>query len=104
MTQALPKRPFLLRAMYQWITECGNTPHVIVDAGYEGAEVPRGYVKDGKIVLNLSEGATQHLRVIQGRGHTARLCLFFGISQEFAKLGRSERVPRPGYAGESPFH
>ena len=63
MTQALPKRPFLLRAMHQWITECGNTPHVIVDAGYEGAEVPRAYVKDGKIVLNLSEGATQRLRL-----------------------------------------
>ncbi|HYL02337.1 MAG TPA: ClpXP protease specificity-enhancing factor [Steroidobacteraceae bacterium] len=63
MTQALPKRPFLLRAMHQWITECGNTPHVIVDAGYEGAEVPRAYVKDGRIVLNLSEGATQDLRL-----------------------------------------
>jgi stringent starvation protein B len=63
MTRLLPKRPFLLRAMHQWITECGNTPHVIVDAAHEGAEVPRGYVKDGKIVLNLSEGATQRLRL-----------------------------------------
>jgi len=63
MTRALPKRPFLLRAMYEWIAECGNTPHVIVDAGHEGAEVPRAYVKDGKIVLNLSEGATQRLRL-----------------------------------------
>ena len=63
MTQALPKRPYLLRAMHQWITESGNTPHVIVDAGHEGAEVPRAYVKDGKIVLNLSEGATQRLRL-----------------------------------------
>src|SRR5215467_1332718 len=63
MTQTLPKRPFLLRAMHQWITECGHTPHVIVDARYEGAEVPRAYVKDGKIVLNLSEGATQDLRL-----------------------------------------
>jgi len=43
--------------------ECGNTPHVIVDAGRQGAEVPRAYVKDGKIVLNLSEGATQRLRL-----------------------------------------
>jgi stringent starvation protein B len=57
------KRPYLLRAMHQWITECGHTPHVIVDAGREGAEVPRAYVKDGKIVLNLSEGATQRLRL-----------------------------------------
>ena len=63
MTRALPKRPYLLRAMHQWITESGNTPHVIVDAGHEGAEVPRAYVKDGKIVLNLSEGATQRLRL-----------------------------------------
>ena len=63
MTQTLPKRPYLLRAMHQWITESGNTPHVIVDAGREGAEVPRAYVKDGKIVLNLSEGATQRLRI-----------------------------------------
>ena len=63
MKRTLPKRPFLLRAMHQWIAECGHTPHVIVDAGREGAEVPRAYVKDGKIVLNLSEGATQRLRL-----------------------------------------
>jgi stringent starvation protein B len=63
MSQLLPKRPYLLRAMHQWITDCGNTPHVIVDAGRDGAEVPRAYVKDGKIVLNLSEGATQRLRL-----------------------------------------
>ena len=63
MSKALPKRPYLLRAMHQWIAECGHTPHVIVDAAREGAEVPRAYIKDGKIVLNLSEGATQHLRI-----------------------------------------
>jgi stringent starvation protein B len=63
MSKALPKRPFLLRAMHQWIAECGHTPHVIVDAGREGTEVPRAYVKEGKIVLNLSEGATQRLRI-----------------------------------------
>jgi stringent starvation protein B len=63
MPTMLPKRPYLLRAMHQWIVECGNTPHVIVDAAHERAEVPRAYVKDGKIVLNLSEGATQRLRL-----------------------------------------
>ena len=77
MTQALPKRPFLLRAMHQWIAECGNTPHVIVDAGYEGAEVPRAYVKDGKIVLNLSEGATQRLRL--GNEHVEFDARFAGV-------------------------
>ncbi len=63
MPTVIPKRPYLLRAMHQWITDCGNTPHVIVDAAHEGTEVPRAYVKDGKIVLNLSEGATQRLRL-----------------------------------------
>ena len=63
MSKALPKRPYLLRAMHQWIAECGHTPHVIVDAAREGTEVPRAYVKEGKIVLNLSEGATQRLRL-----------------------------------------
>ncbi len=63
MARPLPKRPYLLRAMHQWIAECGHTPHVIVDAAREGTELPRAYVKDGKIVLNLSEGATQRLRL-----------------------------------------
>src|SRR5580700_680172 len=63
MKKVPPKRPFLLRAMHQWISECGHTPHVIVDAARDGAEVPRAYVKEGKIVLNLSEGATQRLRL-----------------------------------------
>ncbi len=63
MPTMLPKRPYLLRAMHQWIVECGHTPHVIVDAARDGAEVPHAYVKDGKIVLNLSEGATQRLRL-----------------------------------------
>jgi len=63
MARPLPKRPYLLLAMHQWIAECGHTPHVIVDAGREGADVPRAYVKDGKIVLNLSQGATQRLRL-----------------------------------------
>jgi stringent starvation protein B len=57
----LPKRPYLLRAMHAWMSDSDHTPHVIVDAEHAGVEVPRAYVKDGKIVLNLSTGATQNL-------------------------------------------
>ncbi|HEY4210513.1 MAG TPA: ClpXP protease specificity-enhancing factor [Steroidobacteraceae bacterium] len=57
------KRPYLLRAMHEWMTDCGHTPHVIVDAERAGSEVPRAYVKDGKIVLNLSNSATQRLKL-----------------------------------------
>ncbi len=60
---APPKRPYLLRAMHQWISDCGNTPHVIVDAERAGSEIPKAYIKEGKIVLNLSPSATQRLKL-----------------------------------------
>ena len=63
MSKALPKRPYLLRAMHEWISDCGNTPHVIIDAEAEGIEVPRAHIKDGKIVLNLSMSATNRLNM-----------------------------------------
>lgn len=57
------KRPYLLRAMHQWMMDSGHTPHVIVDAERAGVEVPRSYIKDGKIVLNVSLNATQKLQL-----------------------------------------
>ena len=45
------KRPYLIRAMHGWMMDNGETPHVIVDAEKAGVEVPRAYVKDGKVVL-----------------------------------------------------
>jgi stringent starvation protein B len=59
----LSRRPYLLRAMHEWIIDSGHTPHVIVDARRTGVEVPAAYVKDGKIVLNLSATATQRLQL-----------------------------------------
>ena len=59
----LSRRPYLLRAMHEWIIDSGHTPHVIVDAMRTGVEVPAAYVKDGKIVLNLSTTATQRLQL-----------------------------------------
>lgn len=49
--------------MHQWMTDSGHTPHVIVDAERAGVEVPQAYVKDGKIVLNLSYSAAQRLNL-----------------------------------------
>lgn len=47
--------------MHQWMSDSGHTPHLIVDAERPGVEVPRAYVKEGKIVLNVSMNATQRL-------------------------------------------
>jgi stringent starvation protein B len=56
-----PVRPYLLRAMYQWIVDNGYTPYILVNAQDEAAEVPTAYVKDGKIVLNIAPMAVQEL-------------------------------------------
>ena len=61
MTSVPPKRPYLLRAMHEWVSDSQHTPHVIIDADRPGVVVPRPFVKDGKIVLNLSLTATQNL-------------------------------------------
>ncbi|MGD0492153.1 MAG: ClpXP protease specificity-enhancing factor [Steroidobacteraceae bacterium] len=58
-----PRRPYLLRALHEWISDSGETPHIVVDAAAEGVVVPRQYVKDGKIVLNVSLSATQALKL-----------------------------------------
>ena len=57
----LSHRPYLLRAMVEWMVDSGHTPHAIVDANQEGVEVPRAFVNDGRIVLNISASATQGL-------------------------------------------
>jgi stringent starvation protein B len=59
----IPQRPYLLRAMHAWITDNGQTPHVVVDAAVPGVEVPAQYVRDGKIVLNISPTAVSSLDI-----------------------------------------
>ncbi len=65
MAQPLPpsssRRPYLLRAMHEWMTDNNQTPHIVVDAGIQGVEVPRQFVQDGKIILNVSYNATNVL-------------------------------------------
>jgi len=53
------RRPYLLRAMHEWISDSQCTPHVVVDAGVKASRWSRAsYVQDGKIVLNVSWTAT----------------------------------------------
>ncbi|WGZ93038.1 MAG: ClpXP protease specificity-enhancing factor [Candidatus Thiothrix putei] len=58
---ATPKRPYLLRAFYEWIVDNGMTPHIMVDARSPKVKVPRQFVKDGNIVLNISMTAANNL-------------------------------------------
>jgi stringent starvation protein B len=56
-------RPYLIRALYDWIIENGMTPHLLVDAEHPSAVVPRGFVDDGRIVLNVAPQAVQGLQL-----------------------------------------
>lgn len=58
-----PRRPYLLRALYEWLIDNELTPHLVVDAEFPGTQIPREYVQDGQIVLNIAPGAVQSLRM-----------------------------------------
>lgn len=54
-------KPYLVRALYEWILDNGLTPHLLVDAQYPGTQVPVEFVQDGQIVLNLAPSAVRNL-------------------------------------------
>ncbi len=56
-------RPYLIRALYEWIAENDCTPHLLVNAEYPGIKVPPGYANDGQVVLNVSASAVRHLQL-----------------------------------------
>jgi stringent starvation protein B len=54
-------RPYIIRALYEWILDNECTPYVLVNAMADGVEVPQQYVKNGQIVLNVSPIAVMDL-------------------------------------------
>ena len=76
-------RPYLIRALYEWCTDNGFTPYVAVKVD-DAVQVPREYVKDGEIVLNISFDATSSLKL----GNE-----FIEFSARFAGTAREIMVP-----------
>jgi stringent starvation protein B len=70
--------------MLDWIVDCGYTPHLIVDATSDVVRVPRQFVKEGRIVLNISASATQAFQI----GAAA-----VEFSARFGGISHSIRVP-----------
>lgn len=62
-TPSKSKRPYLIRAMHEWMGDNGNTPHIVIDASVDGVCVPEEHVKDGKIILNISQSAAHNLKL-----------------------------------------
>lgn len=58
-----PSRPYLVRALNDWILDNGMTPYIVVDVDVQGVSVPEDYVTNGQIILNISPSAVSELLV-----------------------------------------
>lgn len=72
-------RPYLLRAMYEWIADNGMTPYILVDAAAPGVNVPKSAIKDGRVVLNIAARAVAQLEL--GKDRVRFMARFSGVSQ-----------------------
>lgn len=112
MTENAPRmtshRPYLLRALVEWIADNSMTPHLLVDATHAGVQVPAGAVKEGKVVLNIAERAVVQLHI---DNHSVSFTARFGgvsfpvmvpISAVLAiyarETGQGMALPDDGYA------
>ena len=49
--------------MHEWMVDNGHTPHIVIDVSIDGVTVPTEHVKDGKIILNISDPAAHNLKM-----------------------------------------
>ena len=56
-------RPYLLRGLHEWIVDNHLTPYIVVNANGEGVKVPRQFVENGKIILNVSPFAVNNFSI-----------------------------------------
>ncbi|EGW54927.1 ClpXP protease specificity-enhancing factor [Candidatus Endoriftia persephonae] len=56
-------RPYLIRALYEWLVDNALTPYLLVDADHEAVEVPQQFVSEGRIVLNIAPDAVVGLEL-----------------------------------------
>ena len=73
-------KPYLIRALYEWILDNGATPHILVDATGEQLIIPPGIASDGKVVLNLSPQAVENLDM--ANDHVSFSARFNGVAED----------------------
>ena len=62
MSELIPTKPYMVRAIHEWCVDNGLTPHLLVAVNSQ-CRVPMAFVKDGEIVLNLNYSATKDLHM-----------------------------------------
>lgn len=80
MPEMSSQRPYLLRAMHEWISDNGMTPYLLVNANFKGVHVPPHTIKDGQVVLNIAERAVHMLSL--GNEYITFNARFGGVSHE----------------------
>jgi stringent starvation protein B len=73
-------RPYLIRALYDWLVDNGQTPYLLVNAEHSGTVVPRQFVEDGRIILNIDPTAVSQLQL--GNEWISFSARFSGVSED----------------------
>ena len=60
-------KPYLIRAMYEWISDNKLTPYIVIDTTQEGVHVPENFISEGQITLNISNEACQGFHITNDR-------------------------------------
>lgn len=73
-------KPYLLRALYQWILDNDTTPYILVDTSSDQVLIPAGIASDGKVVLNLAPQAIEKLEM--SNDHLSFSARFNGVAED----------------------
>jgi stringent starvation protein B len=73
-------KPYLVRALYEWILDNDTTPYILVDTSNDQVLIPEGIASDGKVVLNLSPAAIQNLEMTNE--HISFSARFNGVAED----------------------
>jgi stringent starvation protein B len=79
-------KPYLIRAIYEWISDNNLTPYIAVDASIPGTVVPEEYIEDERIVLDISSASTKDLVVSNNA---------LEFKAKFSGVSRSLYIPIP---------
>ena len=111
-TPMTSNRPYLLRAIYDWISDNNLTPYILVDAAFAGVRVPPQVIKNGQVVLNLATRAVANLDL--GNEWINFQARFSGVSQVIQipvqavlalyaqENGQGMMFPADGEGGDTP--
>lgn len=106
-----PRRPYLVRAFYEWLVDNELTPHLVVEAHLPGVRVPLEFVQDGQIILNVAPRAVGNLEIsndtimfnarFSGRPHSV-IVPMYAVQAIYARENGAGTMfePEDGYIAE----